>query len=521
MSTSTPGLGLRPIQQQSLILTQELQLFLKLIQMTTLELKEYLEEQLIENPILEESEGKNTENADPKDEESFNLKSFEDGFLRGRDQSFSSSKDFFEESEEEISWENRVTETESLLDHLKWQLDLSDFSYEDKQIASLIIGNTNEDGYFDTDLEEIALLFAKQKFEQDPIPAIQNASEEEKAAFYKNLIESDRSYINRAEEALKKIQSSFDPIGVCSRDLKECLKIQAEELGYKDGIVTKIIDDYLEEVGRKDYKRIADTIGIEEEVVERAAFFISSLEPKPGRPFYLKDTEKYIVPDFYVYKVGNDLQIQLNRDFPKVRVSEYYKKLVKQAANLSADEKKYIKGKLEAAQRITQCLEERDAAVRKIITKIVEFQKDFFEYGRDYIRPLRLKDIAHDKDIKVHESTVSRITSRKYIYTPQGTVELKSLFSRRIETSHGAEVSFEKLKTVIKDIVASESPENPYSDDDISKMLEIRSIKVARRTIAKYRKILKIPSSSKRLTTKRGKNNASYSNNKAYRPKQG
>jgi RNA polymerase sigma-54 factor len=273
-------------------------------------------------------------------------------------------------------------------------------------------------------------------------------------------------------------------------------------------------------VGKRDYEKIADTIGISIEEVEQAASLISSLEPKPGRPFYMKDTEKYIVPDFYVYKIGNDLQIQLNRDFPKVRVSQYYKTLIKGGANLSSDTKKYIKEKLEAAQRIIKCLEERDAAVRKIITKIVEFQKDFFEYGTNYIRPLRLKDIAQDKDIMVHESTVSRITSRKYIYTPQGTVGLKSLFCRKIETSHGEEISFEKVKKVIKDIVASELPENPYSDDDISKMLERRNIKVARRTVAKYRKILKIPSSSERILKKRGKSDAAYSDHKAHRPKQ-
>src|ERR1700758_1205287 len=157
------------IQQQRLILTQELQLFLKLIQMTTLELKEYLEEQLIENPILEEEvEEKGAENTDSKDGEDFNFKSFEDSFFGGRDQSFSSSKEFFEEGEEEIPWESRVSETLFLLDHLKWQLSLSDFSTEDKQIASLIIGNTNEDGYLETDLEEIALLFIKRKCEIDP-----------------------------------------------------------------------------------------------------------------------------------------------------------------------------------------------------------------------------------------------------------------------------------------------------------------------------------------------------------------
>lgn len=483
--------------------------------MTTLELKEYLEQELVENPVLEEVGEKNTEDTDSK--EDFNFKPFEDSFLVGGNQGSPSFKESFEEGEEEIPWESRVSEVESLLDHLKWQLSLSDFSAEEKQIASVIIGNTNEDGYLETGLEEIALLLVKQNHELNSSSETENTSEEEKTALYENLITSDESYVRRVEEVLKKIQSSFDPPGICARNLKECLKIQAEEIGY-DGVVRKIIEDHLEDVGKRDYQKIADTLEIPVGEVEQAISFISSLEPKPGRPFYMKDTEKYIVPDFYIYKVGNDLQIQLNRDFPKVRVSQYYKTLFKQGPNLSTDVKKYIKEKLEAAQRIIKCLEERDAAVRKIMMKIVEFQRDFFEYGTTYIRPLRLKDIA--QAVGVHESTVSRITSRRYVYTPQGTVELKSLFCRKIETSHGEEVSFERVKTVIKELIASEPPENPYSDDDISRMLERRNIKVARRTVAKYRKILKIPSSSERMVKKREKSDAAYGDHKAHRPKQ-
>ncbi|MFQ5786754.1 MAG: RNA polymerase sigma-54 factor, partial [Thermodesulfobacteriota bacterium] len=238
-----------------------------------------------------------------------------------------------------------------------------------------------------------------------------------------------------------------------------------------------------------------------EELVEKAVSVISTLEPKPGRPFYKKDTEKYIVPDFFVYKVGDDLQIQLNREFPKVRVSHYYKNLINKG-KLTNETKKYIKEKLESAQRIIKCLEERDTTIRKVITKIVEYQKDFFEYGRDYLKPLRLKDIAHDKDVEVHESTVSRITSRRHIYTPQGLIELKSLFSRKVETYHGPDISFQRVKSMVKEIITNEIPESPYSDEDISKILERKNIKVARRTISKYRKILNIPSSSQRMATK-------------------
>jgi len=164
--------------------------------------------------------------------------------------------------------------------------------------------------------------------------------------------------------------------------------------------------------------------------------------------------------------------------------------------------KKYIKEKLESAQRIIKCLEERDSAIKKVITKIVDHQKDFFEHGREYIKPLRLKDIAQDEDVKVHESTVSRITSRRYIYTPQGLIELKSLFSRKIETSVGENISFERVKSILRDIIANESPKSPYSDEDISRILERKKIKLARRTISKYRKILNIPPSHERISIK-------------------
>ena len=241
---------------------------------------------------------------------------------------------------------------------------------------------------------------------------------------------------------------------------------------------------------------MAGELGCTPEEVKEALSVITSLEPRPGRPFFQKDTEKYIVPDFYVYKIGNELQIQLNRDFPKVRISSYYRALLKKEKTLPPEAKQFIKEKIEAAQRIMKCLDEREAAVKKIISKIVEVQKDFFEHGKDYIKPLILKDVA--QSVGVHESTVSRITSRRYIQTPQGTIELKSLFSRKIETSHGKEISYEKVKAMIRDIVAEELPESPYSDEDISKILERKNVKVARRTVAKYRKALKIPSSSAR-----------------------
>jgi len=500
MSTP-PGQRIGPTQtlQQRLILTQELQLFLKLIQMTTLELREYLEEQLVENPILEEKieEDKNANEENHSDDSEYDFSDAEKSFLGSGDDNLPYFREIFGDQEEESPWENRVSAPESLLDYLKWQLNLSDFSPEEKEIGSLIMGNVNEDGYLETDLEEITILLVKNRFDSDP--KIQETSDEEKEHFYQNQIKSDPTYREKVEQVLKKIQASFDPPGVCARDLKECLLVQARMIGYTDdSIIIKLIENHLEDIGKKDHKSLADSLGCSPEKVEEAILAIKSLEPKPGRPFYTKDTEKHIVPDFYVYKLGNELKIQLNRDFPTVRISQYYRSLVNKENNLPPEVRKYIKEKIEAAQRIIKCLEEREAIIKKIIIKIVEKQRDFFEHGKEYIKPLRLKDIANDEEINKHESTISRITSRKYIQTPHGVIELKSLFSRKIETSHGADVSFEKVKSLIREIVTSEMPESPYSDEDISKILERRNIKVARRTVAKYRKILKIPSSSER-----------------------
>ncbi len=461
----------RQVLQQRLILTQELQLFLKLIQMTTLELKDYLEEQLIENPTLEE-----TEEAKEKSENSPSEEVIDFG----------------------ITGDSRLFGGES----------------SDMQIGSIIIGNTNEDGYLEIDVEGIGKLYLN-----GPEPA--SPDEESGLETANNLPDDDspkpdEELLRKINDVLTRIQTGFDPTGTCSRDLRECLRIQALDLGYsEDCIIIKLIEDHLEDLDGKDFFEIAEGLGCSAEDVKEALMAVSTLEPKPGRPYFEKDPEKYIVPDFYVYKVGNELQVQLNRDFPKVRISSYYRNLLKKEKTLPPEAKIFLKEKIEAAQRIMKCLDEREAAVKKIIAKIVEVQRDFFEHGKDYIRPLILKDVA--QSVGVHESTVSRITSRRYIQTPQGTIELKSLFSRKIETSHGKEVSFERVKSMIREIVAEELPQSPYSDEDISKILERRNVIVARRTVAKYRKTLKIPSSSARAAQKGKKRNESKNNDETYK----
>jgi RNA polymerase sigma-54 factor len=488
----------RLLQQQRLILTQDLQLFLKLIQMTTIELSEYLEEQLLENPALEEAqEMRDKSETGPENQTDSKLE--DTGPIPIMNDDIPFTRDFSGDSEDDYSWENSISSTDSLVDYLRWQLGLLDLTATERRVASIIIGNVNEDGYLEAGLDEIVSMLANTVREVDRDSESNRLVEENDPEYSPAPAEFD---ISTVERVLKKIQASLDPPGVCARDLSESLIIQLKELGYQDGgVETSTVKSHLDDVSRKRYDEIANNLGITEEEAKKAVDVISRLEPKPGRPFYSKDSEKYIVPDFFIYKVGDELQLQLNRDIPKVRVSHYYKNLINKG-KLPSDVKKYIKEKLESAQRIIKCLEERDSAIRKVITKIVDHQRDFFEHGREHIKPLRLKDIAQDEDVNVHESTVSRITSRRYIYTPQGLIELKSLFSRRIETSVGESISFERVKSILKDIIANELPESPYSDEDISRILERKKIKLARRTISKYRKMLNIPPSHERTSIK-------------------
>ncbi|MGI9534888.1 MAG: RNA polymerase factor sigma-54 [Thermodesulfobacteriota bacterium] len=386
--------------------------------------------------------------------------------------------------EDENPWENRVAKVQSLYEYLNWQLEVSDFTSNERDIANIIIGNINEDGYLEANIDELILNhFTNESFRNNGNGSIQNSD-----------------HINKENIllVLNKIQTTFDPVGVGSRSLEECLKIQASEMGYADdSAIIKIIENHLEELSKDEFEKVSLTLSLDIEELKELYEIISNLEPKPGRPFYTKDTEKYVVPDFFLYKVGNEYQLQFNKNFPKVRISNYYRNLIRNQANLTIETKKYVREKLEAAKRILKCLEEREAAVRKVVERITEVQKDYFEHGEEYLKPLRLKDIA--KIVGVHESTVSRITSNRYIQTPRGVIELKSLFSRGVDTSTGKQISLERVKSIIKEIVSNEYPENPFSDEDISKILEHRNIKVARRTVAKYRMILKIPSSSKRM----------------------
>ncbi len=468
------GIGLvqtpNVVQKQKLILTQHLRLFLSLVQMNTVELREYLEEQLIENPALEEDLDSSTETEGEDLGESLLNE------LGPAETDYPMPEEVSAEINEAAEWENQIPDRDSLFEHLNWQLSMTDLNERQKQIASLIIGNINEDGYLEIELEEIAKLLDGK----DPSTA-----------------NGDR--LEEIAQVAEKIRTTFDPVGVGSRSLSECLVAQARDLGYeKESSLMRVVENHIDDLGRKDYDNICSKLDISREEIKEIETVITSLEPKPGRPYYTKDTARNIVPDFYVYKVGDDLQMQSNRSFPKLRISSYCRKILADRANLTGETTDYLREKIEVAQRIVRCIEERETTMRKVMEKIVNEQKEFFDHGSAHIKPLRLKDVADT--VGIHESTVSRITSRKYIQCPQGVVELKKLFSRAVHSPNGQKVSLEKIKSMIREIVNDEPAECAFSDEDISKILSMKNIKVARRTVAKYRKTLGIPNSSKRLS---------------------
>ena len=327
------GLAQTPnvVQKQKLILTQHLRLFLSLVQMNTVELREYLEEQLIENPALEEDPDSSAETEKEDLGESLLNE------LGPTEADYPMPEEVSMEINEEAAWENQIPDQDSLFEHLNWQLSMTDLSERQKHIASLIIGNINEDGYLESDLEEIAELLDG-----------------------KNSPKTDGNSMAEISWIAEKIRTTFDPVGIGSRTLSECLAVQAADLGYERGsLLMRVVENHIDDLGEKDYDKICSELDVNREDIKEIETVITSLEPKPGRPYYTKDTARNIVPDFYVYKVGEDLQMQSNRSFPKLRISSYCRKILADRANLTGEITDYLREKIEVAQRIVRCIEER------------------------------------------------------------------------------------------------------------------------------------------------------------------
>lgn len=463
---------------QQLIMTPQLQMAIKLLQLSRLELMETIRQELEENPALEEMTESGSE--EPTGELT-NTSSTDD---------ISATKELTAEEKvnEEIDWSNYIDEyntpyrihyeTEgrdspsfeaftaarrSLSDHLLWQLLMTSPSEAEEQIGSLIVGNLDDDGYLDVSVEELSRVSGYP--------------------------------LEDVEDTLFHMQS-FDPVGVCSRDLKECLQIQAKYFNLNNTIVDEIILNHLNHLENKNYKAISRALKKSMDEIIAAVKIIQGLDPKPARQF-TNEEPQYITPDIYVYKFEDDFVIMLNDDgMPKLRVNALYKKAMNRESTVSDSTKEYIQEKLRSATWLIRSIHQRQKTIFRVMESILRFQREFFEKGIAYLKPMVLRDVA--QDISMHESTISRVTTNKYTYTPQGIFELKYFFNSSISRIHGEAIASASVQDKIRQIIDSEDPRKPYSDSKISELLKEANIDIARRTVAKYREMMKVLPSSKR-----------------------
>lgn len=466
---------------QRLIMTPQLQQAIKLLQLSRLELSQVVSQELIENPLLEETGSESDENEsaiedgfeekDPPEEETtsretgIELKSQWEEYItdiqhENKEFEYSSSG-----GEELPSYEQTLTRPPSLWEHLTWQLRLSPFDPSKMEIGKDIIGNIDDDGYLRSSLEEIGR--ASQLSAED------------------------------VHDVLKVIQL-FDPVGVGARDLRECLLIQIDHLGLRNSLAGLVVSSHLKDIESRRFQNIARALDVSLDEVFQVVKVIRGLEPKPGRPFF-SDVAQIIIPDIYVVKSGNSYVVTLNDDgLPKLRISPYYRRLLSDRTKGTDQTRDYLAGRFRSAVWLVRSIEQRNRTICKVAESIVKFELDFFEKGVGRLRPLVLRQVA--EDISMHESTISRVTTNKYMHTPQGIFELKYFFNSGVPRGgqEGGEVSSVSVREMIREMVSRENPEDPIKDQEIVARLQIQKISIARRTVAKYRAELKIPQASRR-----------------------
>lgn len=452
------GYDLALEQTQKLVMTPELRQAIQLLQFTSQELNEYLEKQIEENPLLElENTAEDYENIDDfaNKKEEIDWKEY-----IGKEDDIS-YRPQVDKNVKEYSFENFISYSPSLRDNLFFQLNVLEISQEDKKIGEILIESIDENGYLMTSVEQVAMDLN---------------------------IDSER-----IENVLSLIQG-FEPLGVGARSLKECLLIQIREDENRHPEAEKVVEYYLEDVAYNRLSKIAKELNMDIEEVQNICDYIKTLEPKPGRSFSDGNQVKYITPDATIEYIDGEYIIILNDvTGPRLNINNFYKELMRKGKDEKATE--YLTEKLNSAMWIIKSIEQRRMTIYKVVESILKFQKDFFEIGERGLKPLTLNEVA--EDIQMHESTVSRATNGKYVQTPRGLYELKFFFSSGLATS-GGEMSSTSIKSMIKDLIEQENPKKPYSDQKISDILKAKGINISRRTVAKYRDELEIPSSTAR-----------------------
>lgn len=463
---------------QKLILAPQLQQSIKLLHLPQLELSLRLNQELIENPLLEEIIEKEPEERNeysdaltvetssqelPEDEdiESPLEKIF--GFTTDEyfEEMGSDGRDlgYFTDGIKPITPFESNSKRIDLYEYLLWQLRLSRASESVRQVAEVVIGNLNEDGYLQASIEEIA------KMSQVDIKA--------------------------AEEALELIRG-FDPPGTGAKNLQECLILQLKPLNLQNTLVERILTDGFPELERKRYRELAFKFKVSIDDILTAVKIIEGFEPRPGRNYSNEETV-YIIPDVYIIEESDGgFIIMLNdKGIPRLKISNYYRRLLADKKALEKETREFLKDKLYSAIWLLKGLEQRNKTIYRVTESILKFQEEFFRKGIKYLKPLNLRDIA--TDLGMHESTISRVTSNKYLQCPRGLFSFRFFFSNAVSTMNG-EISSAIVKNAIKQLISEEDPKKPLSDKNIVEFLNSRNINIARRTVAKYREGLKIPS---------------------------
>jgi len=548
---------------QQLIMTPQLQQAIKLLQLSRSELEELIEQTLIENPVLEEGidmdtfpnktedSQETTETSDSPEvvTDTDDFETARENEPNNKEQDEVDWQQYIEQveqfggyqerrynsvsdDEEYPSIEATAAQRESLADHLVWQLDMLELSPLEYKTGAYLIGNIDDDGFLVTSIRELLesqydlyeLIIAQHKSSELPeLPEVDpdlldlkfqsGKSTQKKKKKKEELSSFDEEEIIPEEEPKKlevpsavgafveyvlgKIQQ-FNPNGVGARNLQECLLIQLDILGEIDSLSTRIVKNDMPLLESKDLKKISRRQKQDIEQVIEAYRLIMTLEPKPGREFISNPSHHYIIPDVYIYQKDGEYKVALNSaGMPRLRISNYYKDLSNTMEDDGSLTKDYILEKVKAGQWLLKSIEQRQKTIYRVTKSILRFQKQFFEKGIHFLRPLVLKNVA--EDIDVHESTVSRITTNKYVHTPQGIFELKYFFTSGIDQGIGEAVSSKRIKDMIMQMVQKENLKSPYTDLQIADVLDRKSgIKVARRTVAKYREALKILPSNKR-----------------------
>lgn len=470
------GLQLRLSQQ--LAMTPQLQQAIRLLQLSTLELQQELQMALESNPLLEQADiHEEIDSRETQETEALDTREALE------------QKDMPEELPLDATWDEIYTAgtpsgtgtdyhddelpvyqgetTQTLQDYLMWQVELTPFTDTDRAIATSIVDAIDDTGYLTVTLEEI-----------------------------RDGVGSDDLALDEVEAVLKRIQR-FDPVGVGARDLRDCLLVQLSQYDVDTPSLREarqIVSDHLDLLANHDFRSLMRVTRLKEETLKCAMQLIQSLDPRPGQSINTSEPE-YVIPDVLVRKIGNRWQVDLNADsLPRLRVNQHYAALGGSSRNDSDNQ--FIRSNLQEAKWLIKSLESRNDTLLKVTRCIVEQQQAFFEQGEEHMRPMVLADIA--QAVEMHESTISRVTTQKYLHSPRGIFELKYFFSSHVNTEGGGEASSTAIRALVRKLISAENPAKPLSDSKLTSLLSNQGIMVARRTVAKYRESLSIPPSNQR-----------------------